>query len=67
MKNFLTPAVSQNTHPKGMAWHSQRLLLSFCNAPCRYGALKSLGEKKACFNEYAQQRKNEEKEEARAK
>ena len=34
---------------------------------CRYGALKSLGEKKACFNEYAQQRKNEEKEEARAK
>lgn len=33
----------------------------------RYGALKSLGEKKACFNEYAQQRKNEEKDEARQK
>eukprot|EP00191_Tetraselmis_sp_GSL018_P019477 CAMPEP_0177582924 /NCGR_PEP_ID=MMETSP0419_2-20121207/3030_1 /TAXON_ID=582737 /ORGANISM="Tetraselmis sp., Strain GSL018" /LENGTH=858 /DNA_ID=CAMNT_0019072245 /DNA_START=64 /DNA_END=2641 /DNA_ORIENTATION=- len=31
----------------------------------RYGALKSLGEKKACFNEYLQQRKREEKEEAR--
>jgi len=30
----------------------------------RYGALKALGEKKACFNEYLQQRKNEEKEEA---
>ncbi|KAK9903919.1 hypothetical protein WJX75_000518 [Coccomyxa subellipsoidea] len=26
----------------------------------RYSALKSLGEKKACFNEYVQQRKNEE-------
>lgn len=26
----------------------------------RYSALKSLGEKKACFNEYQQQRKNEE-------
>lgn len=34
---------------------------------CRYGALKSLGEKKACFHEYAQQRKNEEKDEARQK
>ena len=33
----------------------------------RYGALKSLGEKKACFHEYAQQRKNEEKDEAAAK
>lgn len=31
----------------------------------RYGALKSLGEKKACFNEYLQQRKREEREEAR--
>lgn len=27
---------------------------------CRYSALKSLGEKKACFNEYAQQRKQDE-------
>jgi FF domain len=36
-------------------------------SPCRYGALKSLGEKKACFHEYAQQRKNEEKDEARQK
>ncbi len=26
----------------------------------RYSALKSLGEKKACFNEYQQARKNEE-------
>lgn len=31
----------------------------------RYGALKSLGERKACFNEYLQQRKKDEKEEAR--
>ena len=34
-------------------------------APCRYGALKSLGEKKAAFHEYVQQRKKEEAEEAR--
>ena len=27
---------------------------------CRYSALKSLGEKKACFNEYTQQRKKDE-------
>ena len=33
----------------------------------RYKALKSLGEKKQCFNEYLQQRKKAEKEEARAK
>ncbi|KAK9828976.1 hypothetical protein WJX72_003175 [[Myrmecia] bisecta] len=33
----------------------------------RYSALKSLGEKKACFNEYLQQRAREEKEEARRK
>jgi hypothetical protein len=32
---------------------------------CRYGALKSLGEKKTAFNEYVQQRKKEEAEEAR--
>lgn len=31
----------------------------------RYSALKSLGEKKACFNEYQQQRKNEEVTEKR--
>ena len=31
----------------------------------RYGALKSLGERKACFNEYLQQRKRDEKEESR--
>lgn len=31
----------------------------------RYSALKSLGEKKACFNEYLQQRRNQEKEEER--
>lgn len=36
----------------------------FC---CRYSALKSLGEKKACFNEYLQQRKKDEKEEARVR
>jgi hypothetical protein len=35
-----------------------------CTA-CRYGALKSLGEKKTAFNEYVQQRKKEEAEEAR--
>ena len=28
--------------------------------PRRYSALKSLGEKKACFNEYTQQRKKDE-------
>jgi hypothetical protein len=33
--------------------------------PCRYGALKSLGEKKTAHNEYVQQRKKEEAEEAR--
>ena len=33
----------------------------------RYGALKSLGEKKQCFNEYVQQRRNEEKDEERRK
>ena len=31
----------------------------------RYGALKSLGEKKSAYNEYVQQRKKEEAEEAR--
>ena len=31
----------------------------------RYAALKSLGEKKQCFNEYLQQRKKGEKEEER--
>jgi len=33
----------------------------------RYSALKSLGEKKQCFNEYIQQKRNEEKEEERRK
>ena len=33
----------------------------------RYKALKSLGEKKQCFNEYLQQRKKFEKEEERMK
>lgn len=28
--------------------------------PHRYSALKSLGERKACFNEYTQQRKSDE-------
>lgn len=32
---------------------------------CRYGALKTLGEKKTAFNEYVQARKKEEAEEAR--
>ena len=32
---------------------------------CRYSALKSLGEKKQCFNEYVMQRRNDEKEEER--
>ncbi|CAD7696897.1 unnamed protein product [Ostreobium quekettii] len=31
----------------------------------RYGALKSLGEKKTCFNEYVQERRNKEREEER--
>ena len=31
----------------------------------RYDALKSMGEKKQCFNEYVNQRRNEEKEEER--
>lgn len=34
---------------------------------CRYSALKSLSEKKQCFNEYVQLRANEEKDEARAR
>lgn len=34
---------------------------------CRYGALKALGEKKQCFNEFIQQKRNEEKEEERRK
>lgn len=34
---------------------------------CRYEAFKSIGEKKACFNEYLQQRANEEKDEKRRK
>lgn len=33
----------------------------------RYGALKTLGEKKAAFHEYTAQRKKEEAEEARAR
>ena len=33
----------------------------------RYQAFKTIGEKKACFNEYLQQRAKEEKEEARTK
>eukprot|EP00803_Ostreobium_quekettii_P011403 evm.model.scf_473.7 EVM.evm.TU.scf_473.7 scf_473:23302-33338(+) len=31
----------------------------------RYGALKSLGEKKNCFNEYIQERRNQEREDER--
>lgn len=37
----------------------------FTNGPCRYQAFRTIGEKKACFNEYLQQRAREEKEEAR--
>jgi len=33
----------------------------------RYQAFKTIGEKKACFNEYLQQRAKEEKEEARTR
>ena len=33
---------------------------------CRYSALKSLGEKKACFKEYQDARAKAEKDEARA-
>ena len=36
-------------------------------SPCRYEAFKSIGEKKSCFNEYLQQRANEEKDEKRRK
>ncbi|KAK9857235.1 hypothetical protein WJX84_007848 [Apatococcus fuscideae] len=43
--------------------HAMRLIIS----DARYSALKSLGEKKACFNEYLQQRKKDEKEEARVR
>ncbi|KAL4420342.1 hypothetical protein ABPG77_006149 [Micractinium sp. CCAP 211/92] len=46
----------------GMSWEeSMRLIVG----DRRYGALKSLGEKKSAFNEYVQQRKKEEAEEAR--
>ena len=34
---------------------------------CRYEAFKTIGEKKACFNEYLQLRAKEEKEESRSK
>ena len=36
-----------------------------CTWVYRYEAFKSIGEKKACFNEYLQQRANEEKDEKR--
>ena len=39
--------------------------MPLCMADCRYSALKSLGEKKQCFNEYVQQKRNEEKDEER--
>lgn len=46
----------------GMSWdETMRLIVG----DRRYGALKSLGEKKAAFNEFVQQRKKEEAEEAR--
>ncbi|KAL4419958.1 hypothetical protein ABPG75_007056 [Micractinium tetrahymenae] len=46
----------------GMSWEeSMRLIVG----DRRYGALKSLGEKKGAFNEFVQQRKKEEAEEAR--
>ncbi|PRW33660.1 pre-mRNA-processing 40A isoform A [Chlorella sorokiniana] len=46
----------------GMSWEeSMRLIVG----DRRYGALKTLGEKKTAFNEYVQARKKEEAEEAR--
>ncbi|GAX86158.1 hypothetical protein CEUSTIGMA_g13571.t1 [Chlamydomonas eustigma] len=45
-------------------WTWEHALKLIVNDP-RYGALKSLGEKKQCFNEYIIQRRNEEKEEER--
>ncbi|PSC74832.1 pre-mRNA-processing 40A [Micractinium conductrix] len=46
----------------GMSWdETMRLIVG----DRRYGALKTLGEKKAAFNEWVQQRKREEAEEAR--
>ena len=53
---------SQNGRPVGLVLRTPP-----CLSPCRYGGLKSLGEKKAAFNEYVQQRKKEEAEEARQK
>lgn len=38
-----------------------------CILRYRYEAFKTIGEKKACFNEYLQQRAKEEKEESRTK
>ena len=52
-------------HPVTTCYTSSGLSADMRMALCRYGALKALGEKKACFNEYLQQRKNEEKDEAR--
>lgn len=55
--------------PQNTINHVHKKLPRQCRHPCvadglaaarRYSALKSLGEKKACFNEYVQQRKNEE-------
>lgn len=41
--------------------------LNLCTFYYRYEAFKTIGEKKACFNEYLQQRAKEEKEESRSK
>ena len=48
-----------------MRGNTPPLSLSPSLALRRYGALKTLGEKKAAFNEFVQQRKKEEAEEAR--
>ena len=47
-------------------WNWDQTMRLIANDP-RYSALKSIGEKKACFNEYLHQRAKEEKEEARMK
>ena len=53
-------------HPKCTLWHSNFQPTSKALL-CRYEAFKTIGEKKACFNEYLQQRAKEEKEESRSK
>ena len=64
-------ATTPSMYPCLLASFSWTLAESFCSTEdwvrCRYEAFKTIGEKKACFNEYLQQRAREEKEESRTR